>query len=72
MGSSPEDSVTHPGKGSEKFCSVQEHGVINLWTILGLVGIKMKFQASSTSGFNPSRVLFSWSAVLIWSRVWFL
>ena len=58
MSSCPEDSVTHPGKGSEVFCSVQEQGVINSWTILGLVGIKVKFQVSSASGFSPSRVLF--------------
>ena len=30
------------------FIAFKEQGVINLWTTLGLVGIKVKFQVSST------------------------
>ena len=32
---------------------LKEQGVISSWTIQGLVGIKVKFQASSTSWFHP-------------------
>ena len=39
--------MTHPRGGSEEFYSVQgagdDHGP-SLWTVLGLVGIKVKFQ----------------------------
>ena len=43
----------------------KEQGMISLWTVLGLVGIKVKFQASP-SGFNQFRVCVLKSAVFIW------
>ena len=35
------------------FIVFKEQGVISLWTIFGLVGIKVKFQASSAFWFQP-------------------
>ena len=35
------------------FIVFKEQAMISLWTVLGLVGIKVKFQASSTFWFQP-------------------
>ena len=34
-----------PWRGSEEFYRFKEQGMISSWTVLGLAGIKMKFQA---------------------------
>ena len=42
---------------SEGELVLKEQGMISSWTILGLVGIKVKFQASSTLWFQSVYVL---------------
>lgn len=34
----------------------KEQGVINLWRVLGLVGLKVKFKYHQPSGFNQSNI----------------
>ena len=50
------------------FIVFKEQGVISSWTILGLVGIKVKFQASSISLLVSTSLgsVFLWSAVFVW------
>ena len=50
--------MTPPPHGgvSEEFYVFKEQGVINLWRVLGLVGIKVKFKYHQPSGFNQSKI----------------
>ena len=53
MGSCPEDYVTHPERGVVRsFFMSKEKGSISSWTALGLIGVKVKFQVSSTFCFQ--------------------
>lgn len=60
--------MTHPRGGSEEFYSVQgagdDHGP-SLWTVLGLVGIKVKFQHLQLLLLTSIGSMFLLSAVFI-------
>ena len=48
------------------FIVFEGQGVTSSWTVLGLVGIRMKFKDHQPSSFHQSRVCVLWSAVFIW------
>ena len=51
--------LSHQERVVRGFILFKEQGVISSWTILGLVGIKVKFQASSIFWFQPVQHLWS-------------
>ena len=53
MGFCHQDCVTHCEGVVRSFIVVREQGLLSSWTVLGLVDIKVKFQASSVQSRAP-------------------